>query len=144
MSEYIAAIQFYHFCCWSKTQLNISSVGGKQCDLNPNCLHQNVSLTKKLAWHQEKETFEQRRTCKSENTIKVKQAGAEVKKCFSCSTKLSTKFIMLINVKMPTIVGILIFISMINTTSERLQTINFFICRYFSFYEQLTFRAQLS
>ena len=34
--------------------------------------------------------------------------------------KLSTKFILLINVKMPTIVGILTFISMINTTSERL------------------------
>ena len=30
------------------------------------------------------------------------------------------KFIMLINVKMPTIVGILTFISMINTTSESL------------------------
>ena len=32
----------------------------------------------------------------------------------------------------------------INTTSERLKAINFFICRYFSFYEQLKFRAQLS
>ena len=39
----------------------------------------------------------------------------EVIKLFSCSTQLSIKFIMLINVKMPTIVGILIFISMINT-----------------------------
>ena len=37
-------------------------------------------------------------------------------KLFSCSTQLSTKFILLINVKMPTIVGILTFISMINTT----------------------------
>ena len=45
---------------------------------------------------------------------------------------------------MPTIVGILTFISMINTTSERLKARNFFICRYFSFYEQLKFRAQLS
>ena len=34
----------------------------------------------------------------------------------SCSTELSMKFIILINVKMPTIVGILTFISMINTT----------------------------
>ena len=42
------------------------------------------------------------------------------------------------------IVGILTFISMINTASERLKAINFFICRYFSFYEQLKFRAQLS
>ena len=35
---------------------------------------------------------------------------------FSCSTQLSTKFILLINLKMPTIVGILTLISMINTT----------------------------
>ena len=60
-------------------------------------------------------------------------------------------FIMLINVKMPTIVGtvptivgFLIFISMINTTSERLKARNFFICRHFSFYEQLKVCAQLS
>ena len=62
----------------------------------------------------------------------------------SYSTQLSTKFIVLINVKMPTIVGILTFISTINTTSERLKTRNVFICRYFSVYEQLKFRAQLS
>ena len=42
------------------------------------------------------------------------------------------------NVKMPTIVGILIvgiltFISKINTISERLKARNFFICRYLSF-----------
>ena len=58
------------------------------------------------------------------------------------STQLSRKFILLINVKMPTIVGILTFISMINTTSKRLQARNFFICRYFSFLWK--FRAQLS
>ena len=58
--------------------------------------------------------------------------------------QLSTKFILLMNVKMPTIVGILTFISMINTTSERLKARNFFICQYFSFYEQLKFLAQLS
>ena len=66
-----------------------------------------------------------------------------IKRC-SCSTELSTKFIMLINVKMPTIVVILTFISMLNTTSERLKAIDFFICRYFSFYEQLKFHTQLS
>ena len=33
---------------------------------------------------------------------------------------------------------------MINTTCERLKERNFFICRYFSFYEQLKFHAQLS
>ena len=35
---------------------------------------------------------------------------------------------MLINFKMPTSVGILTFISMINTTSESLKAKNFFIC----------------
>ena len=35
--------------------------------------------------------------------------------------QLSTKFTLLINVKMPTIVDILTFISMVNTTSERLK-----------------------
>ena len=42
------------------------------------------------------------------------------------------------------IFGILTFISMINTTSERLKARNFFVCWYFSFYEQLKFHAQLS
>ena len=42
--------------------------------------------------------------------------GPEVIKRFSYSTQLSTKFILLINVKMPTIVGILTFMSMINTS----------------------------
>ena len=65
--------------------------------------------------------------------------GPEVIKLFPCSTQLGTKFILLINVKMPTIVGILRFISMINTTSERLEARNFFICRHFSFYEPLNF-----
>ena len=70
--------------------------------------------------------------------------GPEVIKLFSCSTQLSMKFILLINVKMPTVVGILTFISVINTTSERLKARNFFICWYFSFYEQLKFHAQMS
>ena len=38
---------------------------------------------------------------------------------FRCSTQLGTKYILLINVKMSTIVGILTFISTINATSER-------------------------
>ena len=49
---------------------------------------------------------------------------------------------------MPTTIGILIiiltFISMINTTSDRLKARNLFICPYFSFYEQLKFCAQFS
>ena len=64
----------------------------------------------------------------------------EVIKLFSCSTQLSMKIILLINVKMPIIVDILTFISMINTQSERLKARNYFICQYFSFYEQLKFR----
>ena len=72
------------------------------------------------------------------------RSGPNVIKLIPCSTQLSTKFILLINVKMPTIVGILTFISRINTTSERLKARNFFICRYFSFYDKLKFRTQLS
>ena len=52
---------------------------------------------------------------------------------FSYSTQLNTKFILLINVKMPTIVGILTFISTTNTTPERLKLKKNFMCRYFSF-----------
>ena len=39
------------------------------------------------------------------------KSGPEVIKLFSCSTQLSMKFFLLINVKMPTIVGILTFMS---------------------------------
>ena len=63
-------------------------------------------------------------------TTNISWIGSEIIKLFSCSTQLSTKFILLINVKMPTIVGILTFISMINTTSERLKARSFFICQY--------------
>ena len=62
----------------------------------------------------------------------------------SGSTQLRTKFILLINVKMSTIDGIFTFISMINTTPERIEARNFFIYPYFSFDERLKFRAQLS
>ena len=51
--------------------------------------------------------------------VKCCLSGPEVIKPFPCSTQLSMKFVLLINVKMPTIVGILTFISMINTTAER-------------------------
>ena len=39
------------------------------------------------------------------------QSGPEVKKLFSCSTQLSMKFFLLIYVKIPTVVGILTFMS---------------------------------
>ena len=60
------------------------------------------------------------------------------------STQFSMKFILLINAKMPTIVGILAFISKINTTSECFNQGTPFIFQHFSFYEQLHFYAQLS
>ena len=50
----------------------------------------------------------------------------EVIKLFSCSIQPSMKFILLINVKMPTIVGILTFISMMNTNSEKLLYLSVF------------------
>ena len=68
--------------------------------------------------------------------VEINRQGPEVIKKISYSTQLSTKFILLINVNMPTIVGILTFISMINTS--------YYICQYLSFNEQLTFHAQLS
>ena len=74
----------------------------------------------------------------------IRRPGPKFIRLFSCLTHLRIKFIMLINVKMPTIVGILTFISMINISSERLKARNFFICQYFSFNEQLKFCAQLS
>ena len=43
------------------------------------------------------------------------QAGPEVIKLFSCSTQLSMKFFLLVNVKMPTIVGILTFMNRKNS-----------------------------
>ena len=56
---------------------------------------------------------------------------------FTCSTQVSMKFILLINVKMPTIVGILTFISRINTTPESFKSRNAFIFQGFNFYELL-------
>ena len=49
------------------------------------------------------------------------QPGPKVINLFSCSTELSMEFILLMNIIMPTIVGILSYISMINTTSESLK-----------------------
>ena len=78
----------------------------------------------------------------SEHTFKLQ--GPEFIKLFSCSTLLSKKFILLINVKMPTIVGILTFIIRINTISEGYKARKIVIFRHFTFYEHLEFHAQLS
>ena len=54
------------------------------------------------------------------------------------------KFILFITVKMPTIVGILTFISMINTSLDSLRARKVIIFKHFCLYEQLKFYAQLS
>ena len=55
------------------------------------------------------------------------------------------KFVLLINFKMPTIVGILTFISCINITSVRVFLAGkIVIFQYFTFYVPLKFHAQLS
>ena len=60
------------------------------------------------------------------------------------SNSTKHKFIMLKMVKMPTIVGILTFNSMIDTTSESMKARTVFIVQHFSFYENLKFHTQLS
>ena len=54
------------------------------------------------------------------------------------------KLFMLITVKMPTIVGILTFINMTNTASERFKQETSSFVSILAFYEQLKFGAQLS
>ena len=51
--------------------------------------------------------------CSTEPNENFVKPGLKVIKLFSCSTQLGMKFILLINVKMPTVVGILTFISRI-------------------------------
>ena len=63
---------------------------------------------------------------------------------FSCSTQLSMNFIMFINVKMPTFVGILTFISIIKTSSENLRARNVSSFYHFSFYDQLKLEKSCS
>ena len=65
-------------------------------------------------------------------------------KNFPCSTQLSMKFVLLINVKMSTVVGILTFMSRKNSIlglSEPEKMLNFLI---FHTYEHLKFHAQQS
>ena len=63
----------------------------------------------------------------------------DVIKLLPCSTQLSTKFIMLINVKMPTIVDILTFNSMINITYESLKARKVYILSTLVFMSRLNF-----
>ena len=62
----------------------------------------------------------------------------------SCWTLLSLKFFLLINVKMPTIVGILTFMSRENSILGVSETEKCWISWYFYIYEHLKFHAQLS
>ena len=73
--------------------------------------------------------------------IELMSSPMNIKK--TCSTQKSMKFILLINVKMPTIVGILTFISMINTTFETWESKKLLYIQYFSFYKHLKYHAQL-
>ena len=63
--------------------------------------------------------------------------------CFSHTTQLSINFIMLINVKTSTIVGVLTFIIIINTASESLKARHVSIFQSFSFYDQVKLHALL-
>ena len=70
--------------------------------------------------------------------------GPEVIKPFLCSTQLSMKFFLLINVKMPTIVGILTFMNRKNSYLGWSEPEKCWISWYFHTYEQLKFYAQFS
>ena len=70
--------------------------------------------------------------------------GPEVIKLFSCSTQLSMKFFLLINVKMPTIVGILTFMSRKNSILSLSEPEKCCISWYFHTYKHFKFHAQLS
>ena len=78
------------------------------------------------------------------NPTVLKKSGPEVIKLFSCSTQLSMKFYPLINVKMPTIVGILTLMSGKNSIQGLPQPKTSRISWYFYTYEHLKFHAQLS
>ena len=65
--------------------------------------------------------------------------GPEVIKRFSYSTQLSIKFFVLINVKMPTIVGILTFMSRKNSLLHLSEHEKCWISWYFHTYEYLNF-----
>ena len=74
----------------------------------------------------------------------TEKPGPEVIKLFSCSTQLSKKFFLLINVKMPTTVGILTFMSGKNSLLHLSEPEKSWISWYFYTYEHWKFHAQLS
>ena len=70
--------------------------------------------------------------------------GPKVLKLFSCSAQLRLKFILLINVKMPTIVGILTFISKMNYRLWSSKPSISIYLGYFDYNVKYEFQAQLS
>ena len=99
----------------------------------------NLVFFVKLAWHDKNSKV----ACASGKDSKV-QPGPEVIKLFSCSAQLSMNFFLLLNVKMPTIVGILTFVSRKNSILGLSESDKRWISWYFYTYENLKFHAQLS
>ena len=77
-------------------------------------------------------------------TYMVSYAGIRVVKLFPCSIQLIMPFILLINVKMPTVVGILTFISRMDIVFESFKAGQILVFQHFSFSDQFKFPAQLS
>ena len=73
-----------------------------------------------------------------------KQPVPEVIKLFSCSTQLSMKIFLLINVKMPTNVSILTFMNRKNSILGLSEPKKSLISWYFYTHEHLKFHAELS
>ena len=76
--------------------------------------------------------------------LSIIRSGPKIIKLFSCSTQLSTKFFLLINVKMPTVVGVLTFMSRKNSILglSKPEKANFL--EIYILIEHLKFHAQLS
>ena len=102
----------------------------RSCQMVRNCkIHKKNECRIQLLWM---------------NKPDLTRPGPEVIKLFSCSTQLSMKFFLLINVKMPTIVGILTFMSRKNSILHLSEPDKSWISWYFYAYEHLKFHAQLS
>ena len=82
--------------------------------------------------------------CSVREILWLQNPGPEVIKLFSCSTLLSMKCFLLINVKMPTIVGILTFMSRQNSIIGLSDTKKDEFLDTFCTYERSKFHAHLS
>ena len=85
--------------------------------------------------------------CRSYKTLVscvMQRSGPQVIQLFSCSTQFSMKFFLLVNVEMPTIVGISTFKSRKNSILGLYKPEKCLIFLYFHTYEHLKFHAQQS